>query len=300
VTRSLPLRRTLAAAAISPLLLTGLAACGGDDSGSAASGSDSPAASTSGGTQVLADVSEGDEVAPQDFVDAVRQGLEASTTAHMTMDLALGSAGTMKGQGDVDYTTTPPEMAMTMTLPSAMSPGGSAAWDMRLVDGVMYLSAGQLTGGKFWKIDPSDKNNPLGASGIGGMLDQLNPAAAMEKLGSAIDEVTYVGQEDVDGRSLDHYTLTLDMAAALKSLGNGSLPQGAQGQLPKSLTYDTWLDDQGRVGKMTMELPIAGSTSTMEMEMTDWGEDVDISAPPSDQITKVPGLGSFQTPPPAA
>ena len=41
----------------------------------------------------------------------------------------------MTTEGDVDYTTTPPEMAMTMTI--AMLGGGKI--EVRLVDGVMYM-----------------------------------------------------------------------------------------------------------------------------------------------------------------
>ena len=44
-------------------------------------------------------------------------------------------------------------MAMTMTLPSAA--GGLL--DVRMVDGLMYMSLGQMTQGKFWKIDPSGR-----------------------------------------------------------------------------------------------------------------------------------------------
>jgi hypothetical protein len=297
VTRSLPLRRTLAAAAISPLLLTGLAACG-DDSSSDASGSGTTA--SGGGTQVLAGVSTGDHVAPKDFLAAMSDGAKALTTAHMTMDVSIGSAGSIKGSGDADYTKTPADLALKLTMPSSMSMGSGGGFELRLVDGIMYVSAGSLTGGKFWKLDPSDKNNPLGASGLGDLLDQMDPVKAVEAVRPAIEKVTFVGNEDVDGRSLDHYTLTVDPETALKSLGGGSMTQGAQGEVPDSLVYDVWLDDQGRTGKVSMDLPVGGSSTSLDINMTDFGEQVDIEAPSADQVTKMPDLGGFKTPPPAA
>jgi hypothetical protein len=36
------------------------------------------------------------------------------------------------------------------------------------------------------------------------------------------------------------------------------------------------------------------------MDMTDWDEEVDIEAPPADQVTDVPDMSAFQTPPSAA
>jgi hypothetical protein len=283
VTRLLTVRRTLAASAIAPLLATGLVACGDD------SGSDGGTASDGTSQAALAaDLSEGDTVDPAEFVKTVEDGVKSSTTAHMTMDLSTGSTGKITAQGDLDYTTTPPSMAMTMTLPM----GGAAdagTMDVRMVDGVMYLSMGQFTQGKFWKIDPSDPHGPLASMGMHKMMDQMDPAKSLELMQDGITKVTYAGDED----GLDHYELTIDMKKMLASMG-GDLPQAAQAQVPDSVTYDLWLDDQNRFTKMRMEdLPIAGSDTSMEMTVSDWGKDVSIEAPPADQVTKMPDLGSM-------
>jgi hypothetical protein len=283
VTRLLSVRRTLAATAIAPLLATGLVACGDDDSG------DATATDSTAQVAVSSDLSEGDEVEPADFVETVRDGLESSTTAHMTMVISAGSSGKVTAEGDIDYTTTPPGLAMTMSMPAAA--GGDM--DIRMVDGVVYLSMGELTQGKFWKIDPSDPNGPLASLGMDKLMDQLDPGTSLEAMKSGISKVTYVGEED----GLQHYELTLDMKKMMDSMG-ADLPQGSLAQLPDSVTYDLWLDDQNRFTKMTMdELPMgAGTTGSMEMTISDWGKDADIEAPPADQVTEMPDLGSMMSP----
>lgn len=281
MTRLITVRRTLAAAAIAPLLATGLVACGDDDSGASASGS--------GQVALSSDLSEGDQVEPAEFVKTVTDGVEASTTAHMTMDISAGSTGSVTAEGDVDYTTKPPSMAMKMTLPGAAGGQSMGDMDIRMVDGTIYMSMGQLTQDKFWKIDPSDPKGPLASMGMDKMMDQMDPAKALETMQDGISKVTYVGEEG----GLDHYELTVDMKKMMASMG-GNLPEGAQAQLPDSVTYDLWLDDQNRFTKMSMDdLPMGGTSGSMEMTVSDWGKDVDIEAPPADQVTDMPDFGSM-------
>jgi len=287
VTVSTTVRRTLAAAAIAPLLLTGVAACGDDSNSDGDAGAKkSTTLQPEQGTLVLSDLDTGDEVDPAEFVDTVANGVEASTTAHMTLTIGAGPAGEISGEGDLDYTADPPEMAMTMALPML----GNVEAEIRLVDGVFYMSMGKMSGGKFWKLDPADPNGPMGD--LGGMLDQMDPKSSLEQMESAIDKVTYTGEEDVDGRSLDHYELSVDPKGLVEDLGS-DLPPGAEGQLPDSLTYDLWLDEEDRIAKMEMDMPMAGTQSSIEMTVTDWGEDVDIEAPPADQVTDMPEMGSL-------
>ncbi|GAA4715016.1 LppX_LprAFG lipoprotein [Nocardioides conyzicola] len=263
-------RRTAAALAVVSLLSVGLVGCGeSDGSGSTA---EDPAAAA-----VLANLDKGDQVDPADFVDTISDGLKASTTAHVTMKVGLGSMGEMSGEGDLDYTADPPAMAMTMDLPMA---GSGTATEVRYVDGIFYMKLGGMSAGKFWKLDPSADDSPLGD--MGHALDQLDPARTLEQIEPAIDRVTYAG----DG----HYELTVDPARVSKAM---DLPAQASAQLPDSITYDVWLDDENRLSKMHMELPVAGSESTVDLSASDWGKDVTIEAPPASDITEMPDLGSM-------
>ena len=280
MTRSIAARRTLAALAVTPLLLTGLAACGDNGETTAKDTANDSIA----GTAVLAGLQTGDELDPGEFVGIVVDGMEASTTAHMAMTTSMGELGEITAEGDIDYTADPVAMAMTMTMPMM----GKTPADMRFVDGVFYMSLGQMTGGKFWKVDPSDPSSPLGE--LGPMLDEMDPTALMKRLEPAIDTVSYDGQEDVDGRTLDHYELTIDTTDLAKAM---SLPHAAMAAVPDTISYDLWLDEQHRMAQVKMEMPAQGTTADVEMTVDGWGEDVDIEAPPADQITDMPDLGSM-------
>lgn len=277
MTRQLTVRRTLAAAAIAPLLATGLVACGDGGSGS------SSAADSTAQVALSSDLAEGDTVDPDEFVKTVTDGVEASTTAHLTMKVSAGTSGTMTAEGDVDYTSAPPSLAMTMSMPV-----GGGEMDIRLVDGIVYLSMGQLTQGKFWKIDPSNAKGPLASLGMDKMMDRMDPAKVLGSMKDGISKVTYVGAQD----GLHHYELTIDTKKMLDATG-ADVPRSAQSQLPDTVTYDLWLDEQNRLTKMTMgDLPMGGGGS-MELNVSDWGKDVDIEAPPAGQVTEMPDLGSM-------
>ena len=287
MTRSLSPRRSLAAAALAPLLLTGVAACGGDSDDSGSTAKDPAAAA------VLADLDEGDEVDPDEFVDTVADGIKESTTAHLDLEVTVGKQLSTDATGTVDYTTTPPSMQMTTKIP------GAGETDMVFVDGIFYMQVGAMSGGKYWKLDPSEKGGMLSGLGLDKMLDQSDPLAALKSMKSGITEVTFDGNEDVDGRDLDHYELTIDMQSVLKSYG-ADLPSAAAEAVPETVTYDLWLDDQDRFAQMTMDYPIMDQQMSMEMSLDDWGKAAEIKAPPADEVTEMPDLGSLESPGAAA
>lgn len=281
-----PVRRALAAAAVTTLLAGGLAACGdkGGTDAPAAGSSSSAAAGAAGGTAAPAAAYEaGEKLTPAELTTLLQDGLEASTTAHTTMQMEMGPMGKLTGSGQVDFTQDPAEMAVTMRVPAA----GDTTMEVRLVDGLFYLSMGQLTGGKFWKVDPDDPSGPLGGSGLGSMMRQMAPGQMLAGLEDGIRDVTYVGQEDVSDRQLDHYRVTVDTAAMTRAMGEAMRGQAmpSAGAMPKTLTYDLWLDDQDRLGRMDMKVPMGGNDISLRVEMTDWGAPVHIVAPPADQVT---------------
>ena len=264
--------RRAVAAAVVPLALTSLSACGGDDatsakgpssstssgSGLAGSSAAAPAAPAAGATESVAD-----------FVDRYRSAFDALTTAHATMTMDV-MGGTMKGEGDLDYRGDQP--AASMTLGGGMF--GSGDLQVRLVDNVMYMNLGSMTGGKYARIPLDDPNNPLGDT----FVDSLDPSRAMDTLRSSVRKVEHVGHEPGG----DHYQATVDAAAMLKDMGQ-KVPAGAG--MPRTLDYDTWFDDQGRLAKMVVDLGSLGSTTLL---LSDFGKPVSIEAPPSGQVTGTP------------
>jgi len=276
------LRPSLAAAATSAMLLGGLAACG-SDSGTA---TDEPEVSSQEqGSEVdAADLpDEGETVDNGEFVDWMMSGLDRSTTAHMTMSMDYGG-GAMEAEGQVDYTTTPVSMAMTL--------GGEAMGvdelDMRLVDGVMYMNMGQISNDKFFKFDLNDPESlPPGMEDLG---DQMDPLAAFKDFEPALEQVVYVGSEVVDGDDLDHFTITMD-TAKIPSLAE--MPASAG--LPDTVDYDMWFDEDFRVRQMNMAMDMgaqAAMTANVEAKLFDWDEPVEIVAPDPDQVSDAPMGGA--------
>ena len=268
------LRRSLAASAATALLLS-LAACGGDDADTA---SDEPAASgseSSEGGETVDQPDEGETVDNADFVDDMMSGIEASTTAHMTMSMDFGG-GEMDMEGDVDYTTDPVSMSVQMSQ-EAM---GEEGLEMVLVDGIMYMNMGQMTNNKFVEFDLSDPSSL--PPGMGDLGNQLDPLAAFEEFEPALKTVTFVGTEDVDGEELHHYDVVMD-STKLESLED--LP--AEAGVPEEVGYDLWFDDEFRIRQMEMVMDMETPVS-VEAQMFDWDEPVEIEAPPADQIAEQP------------
>lgn len=264
------------AAAASTALLLALTACGGDGSDDA---SDEPSISESSAATDTGDQpAEGEEVEPADFVADMKTGLENSTTAQMTMTMNAGGAA-IDAEGDVDYTTTPPGMAMTMT--NQMM--GNQQIELRLVDGVMYMNMGSMSNNKFVAYDLSDTGNL--PPGIGGMAEQMDPLAAFEQVEPALKSVTFVGEENVDGEDLAHYDLVLDTSKMESMQG---LP--AEAGLPKEIGYDMYFDDEFRIRQMNMTMD-AAQPIDVEVTLSEWGEPVEIEAPPADDVVDPSTMG---------
>lgn len=285
MTRSLVVRRA-AVAALLPLAMGSLAACGGDDkkptaedtaSASSSATSDessTPSDSASPTDAATSDAPEaGSPVSNDDFMGVFRSAFDNATTTHMTMT-STGQGSQLDADGVADYTTTPLSMALTMRSPQF----GEDAAEMRLVDGVFYIRLPTL-GKKFIKFDLDDPSNPFGTL----LTDQLDPRSMFEGFEKGLQKVTYVGSEDVNGESMDHYQVTVDSSVVLQQAG-----QSTDGlNLPKNVTYGMWFDGDGLFRQMRVDL--GNTTGGLEVHYDQWGEPVTIEAPPSSQVTSMPG-----------
>jgi hypothetical protein len=263
--RTLTLRAAAAAVAV-PTLLTGVVACGSD----AASGEGTSAADAAEDLP-----GEGEEVDPGDFMDDVKEGFEASTTAKMAMSIDFGT-GAMEGDGELDYTTDPPNLTMTLD-EGAM---GIGAMDMRLVDGILYMNLGSLSQDKFVRFDLDDAESlPPGMDQLEGQMD---PLAAFEDMEDALTSVTFVGTEELEGDEVNRFEVTVDTT---KMETMEELP--AEAGVPEELSYDLWLDGDYRMRKADLTMALeAGPVSEVSTVYTlsDWGTEVDIEAPPEDEV----------------
>jgi len=163
------------------------------------------------------------------------------------------------------------EMAMQFEMP------GFGTMDMRLVDGVVYMSLGEQTDGRFVTIDLA--TDPMGQE-FALMLEQLDPAAQMAAAKEAVLEYRQEGEpETIDGVEATPYVLVLDTAAVMEL--SGAPTEDLEGvELPETLEYTMFVGPD--------DLPRRTVTDVMGVQMTmdfsGYGEDVVIEAPSADQV----------------
>jgi hypothetical protein len=217
--------------------------------------------------------------------DVTANGLFDKDQGDLTMDLsgALGAAGLKGADGSVEL--------------RYLQEGG---------DPVMYLNmpflSSRLPIGQSWvKLDLEKAGKSLGVD-LNQLMGQAgqDPSDVLEML-RASGSVQEVGTETVNGDSTTHYRATIDLAKAAGQLDDRAqqlvqslIAQGA----PASIPVDVWVGDDGLVRKLTLDESLAAQGQSAEvkldLEISDYGTDVNVSAPPADQTFDLTGLlGQF-------
>ncbi len=263
--------KRLVAAAAAGGLLVALGACGGGGDEPVAEGSPTVEGASSASPSETDEQSGGYDA--DELVAAMMAAVADKQTAHLTM--VMGGIQGMRAEGDMSLAGGTNAMQMTVEAPQL---GGTM--EVRLVDGVMYLSIPPMTPkGKFIKADPDDPNSPFGGLGS---ITEGDPLSTFESFEAGLQDVKYVGAETLDGEDVDHYVLTVDTQKAAKAQGE-SAPPG-----PKTVTYDLWIDGDDLMRRMEF----GSGASGMVMSMSDWGKPVTVEAPPASAIMKMPQMPS--------
>ena len=230
-----------------------------------------------GGSSGSTATDNGADLTKANFASEVVNAQSATKTAHMqaTID-SQGQKAALSG----DMQMAKKDVAFDLSM-SGASLGGGARFI--LVDRVIYLKMPGLSQtDKFIKIDISDTSNPI-AKMFDQMLGQVDPSQTFKAF-DAITSLQKHGTQEIDGVPTTHYTVKVDTQQALKAQGMTS--QIPTGQLPKTLTYDVWVDGQHLVRRLRMDI----QGTTVDMSFSQWGEPVDIKAPPSGQIASMKDL----------
>jgi len=161
---------------------------------------------------------------------------------------------------------------------------GAQSMEVILVDQVMYMKSPDMgTGDKYLKIDLSDP------SSIFGMLGKATDPEVMFKAMETPKKLELVGEDEVDGVATNRYRITIDPAEYLEAM---EFPPAMAEFLPKEIVTEMWVDGDNLPRKFaqTTETPSPSggepTSSTTEGTYSDFGVDVDIEAPPADQISK--------------
>jgi len=278
-------RRLGASAAALALLL--VAGCGSDEgTESTPGGEDTTASDTTEPTQddpTESETTEDEESEETEGAPAPEGELDADTLVPAITDAML-EAGTARVEASIDaggeqlriegvqqVGETLADNAMQLTLT-----GGGLDGELILIDKILYLDLGQVTQGKFVRLDLDD---PQTAGMFGQLLQSTDTASAVEALQGAVQDLEVVGPADVDGDSTTQYRLSVDTEKVLSAQG---LPPSVSATLPKSLSYDLYVDDDQLLRRLVVE--VAGTSS--EITTSEWGEPVEVTAPPASQISR--------------
>lgn len=265
----------LAAIASTVVLALGVTACGsGDDQAQDAAPKKAAAASatpSSPATTSPADDAPVDATQAAFFQSITDAQVEArSSHVEMTID---GAGTAITAQGDVAVGRTPADTVMSMTMDTGATGMGTVS--MILVDKVLYVNAGGLTGDKYGAID-LDSSSSMIAQQFGSITEQLDPSQQLEQFQKALTSLEKKGKpETIDGVEAQPYELTID-PSKMVDLGAG----GAA--VPKTLTYTLYIGPDDLLRRITAS--VAGST--VRADYSRWGEKVDVEAPPADQISQ--------------
>ena len=215
------------------------------------------------------------ELSADDFYPEVMAAMrEAETFTFETVSDSAGQTQTMTGQAR--FADGGMEMKASSTGPQAM--------ELILLGQAMYMkSPGLGTGEKWIKIDLSDPDS------LFGLIGKATDPEVMFKAMEAPEKLELIGSEEVDGVATNHYRITVDPARYLEAM---EFPAAMADMMPKELVTEMWVDGDNlpRRFAQTMEVPAMGggrpTTSTSEGTYSDFGTEVDIEAPPADQVTE--------------
>jgi hypothetical protein len=244
------------------VLAIALAACssdGSDSSSTPPSTGPAPEATGSRAATLIAD-----------SVDKAAEQQNARMSGHVTIE-ADGETKTLPLSGALDFRSGAFEFGYDLSRLGV--PGSDAKVRTRMVDGVMYVSFGDVAGeagralsslldGKEWlKLDLASlglgEDNPTG-----GGLAQADPDGLLELLRD-IGDVQTIGNETLRGVPTTHYRGIVDAIDA---------------------PVDVWVDGDGRTRKVAATVERAAIKVASEIEYYDFGAELDIQEPPSQQV----------------
>ena len=268
-TTSGAVRRRLALWSLVPVLAL-TAACGGDDQATDADSSSSE--SSSDASSESSTTSSDQPYDAETIIPAMQAALGDQTSAQMRMEMTGQVEMSMAGQMEMTDDFADGKMQLTIDMQGQ-------TLEMRQVDGLIYISGPPMTpAGKWVEIDPKDAQNPM-AQQFAGLSRSGDLNTTFDAFRAGLEKVDYVGQEEIDGDTTDHYVFTVDAAKAAKAQGQ-PMPPGA----PQELTYEVWLTGDDLMRRVSFELgPV-----TAVIDATEWGEPVEVEKPAQSDIVQGP------------
>lgn len=289
------MRKSLIAAGVLSLVLT-VGACG-DEEPTAGSTGGEPGSSESGksgsseGTDPGASGGSGSISNAGGLADLVTKQTSQAKTSKVSMTMDMGQMS-MKMDGEGEYSGADSKMKMTMDMMGQKI-------DMVLVDKTMYMKmpAGGEAGKPWIKMTAEEMTKLGGGANFDKQMEMSDPANFLDMLqdnGKILNE----SKEQLDGQEATKYSAEVDIQKMLESTGQSA--QGLDTSKIDKLPMDVWLNsdnlplqiemDMGPLMKQAAEqagdkMPAGMENAKMVAKYTDWGEPVDVKAPPASQVS---------------
>jgi hypothetical protein len=251
-------------------------------------------------------------------VDKLAQAAETTSkadTMHSSMTMRISVPGsapvTMTAVGAFDNTTKRGSMTLDMSDFAREIPAGQALGDPKLWRGeevfdfartpVIYMRFPFMTkalpGSKPWiRIDMQQLGKRVGLD-FGALMQsgQSNPTQQLDYLRSVSGDLKELGKEAVGGVETTHYRGTVDLDEYVKLV-----PEAQRASVRKTIqqveknmggrsTYpvDVWVDQSDQVRRMAFDMksdtPQGTLTTSMRMDLSDFGAPVNVELPSANQ-----------------
>lgn len=237
----MPVRRLILGLAVTAT--TALAACGADDG-------DEPREEP----QAAAGACGYDE---KTLVPAMEAAVPATSSARVTVDMK-GPGTTLGFDAVLAYTPGGVEMEMTSRTPGE-------EFSMVVADDRYFVAEPDADAG--YREIPGD--DPLAAQ-LRSQTASADVTATFAAWRAGLEKVEAVGEEEIDGRPVCRYRLTVDTAAGVAA-GGGGAPAG----MPATVDYEVFLQRDDLMRRVRFD--VMGVTA--EVNATHWNEPVTIEVP---------------------
>jgi LppX_LprAFG lipoprotein len=285
-------RRFAAVSAAGAVLTLSLTGCFGDSGSGTSGGTGAGDTIKLTAAQVLAKTSE-------------KTGQVDTFKASVSMTAAGEAAGNLKASGTMLYRAKP-SLAFSMAF-NQMNVGGQSMGGMQqvFIDKTFYMKIPMLTqmsGGKPWmKISLADLGEQSGMDfdQLLQQAQQMDPVQTT-KLMAGSKDAREVGKETIDGVETTHLTGTYNVSEAVAKLApeqREAFQKAAKDSGMDTMAFDLWVDDQQLPRKVTMKTAQGAKVPlTVSVVYRDFGQPVDISAPPAAQVTDFSEILKGNTP----
>lgn len=244
----------------------------------------------------LAACSTGDEGSER-VAEAPDATLEAGT-ASFTIDQQItgGSAGdqTISSEGALDFEGQ--RGRVTTTVPDTGEGAGGIEVETIFDGNLVFLRLPEDIAPTPWVV--VDLDDPAGTPGLEELGQfSTDPSQSFTFLEGIEGEVELIGEEEVNGAPATHYRFTVDLEQAAEAASDEArayVQQQIEVLGVTELPTDLWLDEANRIVRQfyvldlgTVDAPgtaIDGEVATT-IEYFDFGGDIEVSAPPADQVT---------------